>query len=162
MANCKVLVGKIEVWTMCFPIPSPLFCKHLLDSLRGSSDKIGMIQRRLAWPLRKDDTHKSRGVPSFLPHLEVSDDCCVECGYDCDDALVKNCDVECVCDCDDVSGHDCDVKCVCGCDEVSGHDCDVKGVCGCDDALVKTCDVECVCDCDDVCGHDCDVKCGWL
>ena len=23
------------------------------------------IQRRLAWPLRKDDTHKSRSVPSF-------------------------------------------------------------------------------------------------
>ena len=32
------------------------------DSLRGSSDKIGTIQRRLAWPLRKDDTHKSRSV----------------------------------------------------------------------------------------------------
>ncbi|KAK1428601.1 hypothetical protein QVD17_17440 [Tagetes erecta] len=28
--------------------------------LRGTSDKIGTIQRRLAWPLRKDDTHKSR------------------------------------------------------------------------------------------------------
>ncbi|KAJ6929076.1 hypothetical protein NC652_013057 [Populus alba x Populus x berolinensis] len=26
----------------------------------GTSDKIGTIQRRLAWPLRKDDTHKSR------------------------------------------------------------------------------------------------------
>jgi len=39
---------------------------HLPDSLRGSSDKIGTIQRRLAWPLRKDDTHKSRSVPSFL------------------------------------------------------------------------------------------------
>jgi hypothetical protein len=36
------------------------------DSLRGSSDKIGTIQRRLAWPLRKDDTHKSRSVPNFL------------------------------------------------------------------------------------------------
>ena len=36
------------------------------DSLRGSSDKIGTIQRRLAWPLRKDDTHKSRSVPSFF------------------------------------------------------------------------------------------------
>jgi hypothetical protein len=35
-------------------------CK--LDSLRGSSVKIGTIQRRLAWPLRKDDTHKSRSV----------------------------------------------------------------------------------------------------
>ena len=36
-----------------------------MDSLRGSSDTIGTIQRRLAWPLRKDDTHKSRSVPSF-------------------------------------------------------------------------------------------------
>ena len=36
------------------------------DSLRRSSDKIGTIQRRLAWPLRKDDTHKSRSVPSFF------------------------------------------------------------------------------------------------
>ena len=35
------------------------------DSLRGSSVKIGTIQRRLAWPLRKDDTHKSRSVNSF-------------------------------------------------------------------------------------------------
>ena len=38
----------------------------LPDSLRGSSDKIGTMQRRLAWPLRKDDTHKSRSVPSFF------------------------------------------------------------------------------------------------
>ena len=28
--------------------------------------KIGTIQRRLAWPLRKDDTHKSRSVNNFL------------------------------------------------------------------------------------------------
>ena len=33
------------------------------DSLRGSSDRIGTIQRQiLAWPLRKDDMHKSRSV----------------------------------------------------------------------------------------------------
>ena len=36
---------------------------ELPDSLRGSS---WSLQRRLAWPLRKDDTHKSRSVPSFL------------------------------------------------------------------------------------------------
>ena len=36
-----------------------------MDSLRGSSIKIGTIQRRLAWPLRKDDTHKSRSVSIF-------------------------------------------------------------------------------------------------
>ena len=42
-----------------------------LDSFRGSSVKIGTIQRRLAWPLRKDDTHKSRSDTSFflLPSL---------------------------------------------------------------------------------------------
>ena len=38
-----------------------------LDPLRRSSVKIGTIQRRLAWPLRKDDTHKSRSVNNFLP-----------------------------------------------------------------------------------------------
>ena len=38
----------------------------ILDSLRGSSVKIGTIQRRLAWPLRKDDTHKSRSVNNFF------------------------------------------------------------------------------------------------
>ena len=43
----------------------------LSDSSRGSSVKIGTIQRRLAWPLRKDDTHKSRSVPNFL--LEGTD-----------------------------------------------------------------------------------------
>ncbi|KAF8084021.1 hypothetical protein N665_0738s0010 [Sinapis alba] len=32
----------------------------------GTSDKIGTIQRRLAWPLRKDDTHKSRNEASSL------------------------------------------------------------------------------------------------
>ena len=42
------------------------FC--MSDSLRGSSVKIGTIQRRLAWPLRKDDTHKSRSVNNFFLH----------------------------------------------------------------------------------------------
>ena len=37
-----------------------------MDSFRGTSVKIGTIQRRLAWPLRKDDTHKSRRVDYFL------------------------------------------------------------------------------------------------
>ncbi|KAK7377632.1 hypothetical protein VNO80_03061 [Phaseolus coccineus] len=35
----------------------------------GTSDKIGTIQRRLAWPLRKDDTHKSRNGPNFFLSL---------------------------------------------------------------------------------------------
>ena len=41
---------------------SPPKTRHLLDSLRGSSVKIGTMQRRLAWPLRRDDTRNSRGV----------------------------------------------------------------------------------------------------
>ena len=43
----------------------------LLDSLRGSSVKIGTIQRRLAWPLRKDDTHKSRRVDDFFEKFHL-------------------------------------------------------------------------------------------
>ncbi|KAF8772458.1 hypothetical protein HU200_005737 [Digitaria exilis] len=31
-----------------------------------TSSKIGMIQRRLAWPLRKDDTHNPEKGPIFL------------------------------------------------------------------------------------------------
>ena len=42
------------------------------DPLRRSSVKIGTIQRRLAWPLRKDDTHKSRSVSHFLPIFRIS------------------------------------------------------------------------------------------
>ena len=44
-----------------------IFFAHCpVDSLRGSSDKIGRRQRRLAWPLRKDGTHKLRSVTFFL------------------------------------------------------------------------------------------------
>ena len=43
-------------------LPVRLVKRCLVDPLRRSSVKIGTIQRRLAWPLRKDDTHKSRRV----------------------------------------------------------------------------------------------------
>ena len=36
------------------------------DSFRGSSVKIGTIQRSFAWPLREDDTRKSRSVNKCL------------------------------------------------------------------------------------------------
>ena len=36
------------------------------DSLRGSSVKIGAMQRRLAWPPRKDGTRKPRSVKQHL------------------------------------------------------------------------------------------------
>ena len=45
----------------------------ILDSLRGSSVKIGTIQRRLAWPLRKEDTHKSRSVNNLSPKFFSSE-----------------------------------------------------------------------------------------
>ena len=32
-----------------------------------ASTKLGTIQRRLAWPLRKDDTHNSRRIDFFIP-----------------------------------------------------------------------------------------------
>ncbi|THU72411.1 hypothetical protein C4D60_Mb04t11820 [Musa balbisiana] len=42
-----------------------------------TSDKIGTIQRRLAWPLRKDDTHKSRNGPNFFSFASCSSALCV-------------------------------------------------------------------------------------
>ena len=41
------------------------FITSILVSLE-TSDKIGTIRRRLAWLLRKDDTHKSRNGPSIF------------------------------------------------------------------------------------------------
>ena len=49
------------------------------DPLRRSSVKIGTIQRRLAWPLRKDDTHKSRSVSHFLLHHAATNDPTATC-----------------------------------------------------------------------------------
>ena len=43
---------------------------HHPDSLRGSSANIGAIQIRLAWPLRKDDTHKSRSENNRCPYVQ--------------------------------------------------------------------------------------------
>ena len=45
---------------------------HKVSRLKGpgpallASTKLGTIQRRLAWPLRKDDTHNSRRIDFFL------------------------------------------------------------------------------------------------
>ena len=47
-----------------------------------SSAKIGTIQRRLAWPLRKDDTHKSRMYHTFFlcwPLFESGNSIIVSC-----------------------------------------------------------------------------------
>ena len=43
-------------------VTEDMFSLFLFRADRGSFDKIGTIQRRLAWPPRKDDTHKLRSV----------------------------------------------------------------------------------------------------
>ena len=48
-----------------------------LESFRGTSVKIGAIQRRLAWPLRKDDTHKSRRVDDFCTWPDPRHQCMI-------------------------------------------------------------------------------------
>ena len=59
--------GGVRTLAQCFAFATTFYFDYtrISDSLRGSSVKIGTIQRRLAWPLRKDDTHKSRSVNSL-------------------------------------------------------------------------------------------------
>ena len=60
----ELLFGKrirtILLLLIAFPPCRAYTLLQWLDPLRGASEKIGTIQRRLAWPLRKDDTHTSR------------------------------------------------------------------------------------------------------
>ena len=69
----------------CWFLSSLLVLVFVVDSLRGSSDKIGTIQRRLVWPLRKDDTHKSRFcvVSCFGPFSEWHIRCHHACNSHC-------------------------------------------------------------------------------
>ena len=39
---------------------------YIYERCDGSSVKIGTIQRRLAWPLRKADTHKARHIYTYM------------------------------------------------------------------------------------------------
>ena len=77
---CRVLLVKIASWKVLMENPSDrqnVIC--VSSETFWSSDKIGTIQRRLAWPLRKDDTHKSRRVNCFfLVFLKRSVDGCFE------------------------------------------------------------------------------------
>ena len=70
------LNGALEQWRCLLAqsvsltgLPARKDVLTLLDSFRGSSVKIGPIQRRSALPLRKDDTHKSKSGRHFLPAL---------------------------------------------------------------------------------------------
>ena len=53
------------------PCPLHHVPKQWLHSLRGSSVKIGTIQRGSAWPLWKDDMHKSRSANHSVPSAHV-------------------------------------------------------------------------------------------
>ena len=55
-SHCTNQTANARWWSQRLPRVS----RCMPDPLRGESEKIGTIQRRLAWPLRKDDTHKSR------------------------------------------------------------------------------------------------------
>ncbi len=63
--HIRILPSKQQVWVCRARALTSCHATICLDSLRGSSVKIGTIQRRLAWPLRKDDTHKSRSGNHF-------------------------------------------------------------------------------------------------
>ena len=43
-----------------------------MDSLRGSSVTIGTMQRKFAWPLRKDDTLKSGSVNNYYKRETIN------------------------------------------------------------------------------------------
>ena len=67
MLHCRGQARASNSWKHCNGVgQGSSLSDGTLDSLRGSSVKIGTIQRRLAWPLRKDDTHKSRSVNNFF------------------------------------------------------------------------------------------------
>ena len=65
-----------------------------MDSLRGSSNNIGTIQRSFAWPLRNDDAHKSRSVNILSWHYSRVHSCVLRlCG------VVSLCDNYSTCIC---------------------------------------------------------------
>ena len=67
---CGIPTGKVVLTVIPFPQPYPASRwpppKAVMDPRKGVSEKNGTIQRRLAWPLRKDDTLKSR-MYHFFP-----------------------------------------------------------------------------------------------
>jgi hypothetical protein len=59
------VAGSIPAWSIHFVSRFEVNLLFLSGVKAVSYDKIGTIQRRLAWPLRKDDTHKSRTYHFF-------------------------------------------------------------------------------------------------
>jgi hypothetical protein len=56
-----------ESVNVCFNLDSFFSCHVMSRTCFGSTyTKIGMIQRRLAWPLRKDDTQNREAFHIFL------------------------------------------------------------------------------------------------
>ncbi|CAM6068841.1 unnamed protein product [Sphagnum tenellum] len=61
----KITQPRCPLFACCFWVYIKSIFYHAVVASE-TSDKIGTIQRRLAWPLRKDDTHKSRNGPNFF------------------------------------------------------------------------------------------------
>ena len=65
-ASSECLKCRLLKWLLAHPMKHEfLIVSAFQDSLRGSSAKLVTVQRRLAWPLRKDDKHTSRHVNNF-------------------------------------------------------------------------------------------------
>ena len=63
--NCMLVMYYVMSWYV-IPLNHTAYRDRTRGSLRGSSVKLGTMQRKLAWPLRKDDTHTSRSVNDSL------------------------------------------------------------------------------------------------
>ena len=61
---CRTGMALCQAWHTLWG--NTFFYHRPSDSLRGSSVKIGTIQRRLAWPLRKDDTQIREAFQIFF------------------------------------------------------------------------------------------------
>ena len=70
VATMLHLLQQSTLWRGITALHSVLSVSYILAPReRVPFVKIGTIQRRLAWPLRKDDTLKSRSSKKFLLHL---------------------------------------------------------------------------------------------
>jgi hypothetical protein len=70
MSDCgrEILYFASNVFKVCNL--NSAFSQILTFRFGGAHTKIGTIQRRLAWPLRKDDTQNREAFLIFLPFFE--------------------------------------------------------------------------------------------
>ena len=66
VSTCVCVSSVHNIPTRQTPAPQIDADASRLEPRKRSSAKIGTIQRRLAWPLRRDDTHTNREVHVFF------------------------------------------------------------------------------------------------